>query len=88
MIIDWTQIINEILNSDKSIKMHHIAERIGVHRTTVVNCRTRNSALRYETGVRLVNMWREKADKLDADPPQIKSSQTNHIKNQKSKIKK
>ncbi len=69
--IDWTQLINDILNCDRDISISAIARNVGVDKSSIVRLRTCESEPKYYTGDALINLWRRKTNQPKANPPTL-----------------
>jgi len=69
--IDWTQLINDILNSDRDISISAIARKVGVDKSSIVRLRICESEPKYYTGDALIKLWRRKTDQPKANPPTL-----------------
>lgn len=69
--IDWTQLINDILNSDRDISIRFIARKVGVNKSSIVRLRTCESEPKYYTGEALIKLWRRKTNQPKANPPTL-----------------
>ena len=75
--IDWTQLINDILNSDRAVSINVIARKVGVHKSSIVRLRTCESEPRYYTGEALIALWRKKTNQPATNPPTLRLRQHN-----------
>lgn len=69
--IDWTQLINDILNSDRAISISAIARKVGVNKSSIVRLRTYESEPKYCTGEALIKLWRRKTNQHKTNPPTL-----------------
>ncbi|QHJ78689.1 MAG: hypothetical protein [Caudoviricetes sp.] len=69
--IDWTQLINDILNSDRDISISAIARKVGVDKSSIVRLRICESEPKYYTGDALIKLWRRKTNQPKANPPTL-----------------
>lgn len=69
--IDWTQLINDILNSDHAISISAIARKVGIDKSSIVRLRTCESEPKYCTGESLIKLWRRKTNQPKANPPTL-----------------
>lgn len=66
--IDWTQIINDILNSDKHVTCTCLAKKLGVDRTSVTRWRSYSIEPKYSKGKQLIEIWLNTANKQEDIP--------------------
>lgn len=75
--IDWTQLINEIMKSDKSLSLAQIAKKIGLAKSSVVRMRLLEIEPKYSIGDALIALWRRSTNQTNANPPLLKNRYKN-----------
>lgn len=60
--IDWTQLINDIQNSDRDMSIRDIAHCVGVHKSSIVRLRISTGEPKYHIGEALIALWINKTN--------------------------